>query len=136
MILVLCLLLAAGAVGFTLIVREQDIPPAPLENPELKHLETRRQVLYDNLKDLQFEYHQGKLTDEDYQTLKQGFLYDLAGVMDSIERIGLRQSKHSKSSRRSEPVATARPPWDCPACRTTNPAGTRFCGQCGQPHPS
>ena len=69
MVLVLCLLLAAGTIGFTLFVREQDIPPAPVENPELKHLETRRQVLYDNLKDLQFEYHQGKLTDEDYQRL-------------------------------------------------------------------
>jgi hypothetical protein len=87
MALVLCLFLAAGAIGFTLFVREQDIPPAPVEDPELKHLESRRQVLYDNLKDLQFEYHQGKLTDQDYQSLKQGFLYDLAGVMDSIERI-------------------------------------------------
>src|SRR3970282_2997230 len=87
MILVICLALAAGAIGFTLFLREQDIPPAPVENPELKHLERRRQVLYENLKDLQFEYHQGKLSDEDYQSLKAGFLGDLAGVMDAVERL-------------------------------------------------
>jgi len=85
MVLVICLVLAAGAIGFTLFLREQDIPPAPVENPELKHLEARRQVLYENLKDLQFEYHQGKLSDEDYQSLKASFLYDLAGVMDADE---------------------------------------------------
>jgi hypothetical protein len=155
MVLAICLLLAAGAIGFTLLVRERDIPPAPVENPELKHLETRRQVLYDNLKDLQFEYHQGKLTDEDYQSLKQGFLYDLAGVMDSIERIGLRPAKPSgrqaKSARQPEPPAAvaqrsespAKPRIEhpaaapekniCPSCQASNPPGNRFCGQCGQP---
>jgi len=83
----ICALLAVAAIGFTLFVRERDIPAASLENPELKHLERRRQVLYDNLKDLQFEYHQGKLSDEDYQSLKAGFLGDLAGVMDAVERL-------------------------------------------------
>lgn len=151
MILAICLLLAAGAIGFTLLVREQDIPPAPVENPELKHLEVRRQVLYDNLKDLQFEYHQGKLTDEDYQSLKQGFLYDLAGVMDSIERIGLRPGKHAKAPHQPEPAAAmpqgkeaaSKPRGEhstagsgkniCSSCKFSNPPGNRFCGQCGQP---
>ncbi len=85
-IVIVCSLVAIGALGFTLLVREKDIPPAPFENPELKHLENRRQVLYDNLKDLQFEFHQGKLSEEDYQSLKAGFLYDLAGLMNAIER--------------------------------------------------
>ena len=151
MVLALCLILAVGAIGFTLFVREQDIPPAPVENPELKHLEARRQVLYENLKDLQFEYHQGKLTDEDYQSLKQGFLYDLAGIMDSIERIGLRPGKHSKSAHKSErppaqlgaSAAGPKPKSEhstassgknmCSSCKSSNPPGNRFCGNCGQP---
>ena len=145
MIVVICLLLAAGAIGFTLFVREQDIPPAPMENPELKHLEARRQVLYENLKDLQFEYHQGKLTDEDYQSLKQGFLYDLAGVMDSIERLELRGGKQTKFSHKAEPIAErtsksqqkhTAPSSErnlCPSCKKSNPEGNRFCGHCGQP---
>src|SRR5437870_3319659 len=86
-VIIVCALLAVGAIGFTLFVRDRDIPPAPVENPELKHLETRRQVLYENLKDLQFEYHQGKLSDADYQSLKAGFQYDLAVVMDAIDKI-------------------------------------------------
>ena len=92
-------LLAAGALGFTFLVRDRDIPPPPAENPELKHLERQRQVLYDNLKDLQFEYHQGKLSEDDYQSLKSGFLYDLAGVMDTIERLEILEQKHHRPAR-------------------------------------
>src|SRR3990170_2831060 len=111
MFLAICAVLAVGAIGFTLFVRERDIPPPPVENPELKHLETRRQVLYENLKDLQFEYHQGKLSDEDYQSLKAGFLYDLAGVMDSIERVQLRVGKSQRASAapQAAPQAKASP---------------------------
>src|SRR5438105_835916 len=103
MIIGICILLAGLAIGFTLFVREQDIPPAPADNPELKHLQERRAVLYENLRDLQFEYHQGKLSDEDYQSLKQGFLYDLAAVMDSIERTAVR-----KVERKPTPASEAK----------------------------
>lgn len=143
MIVILCALLAVGAIGFTLFVRERDIPPAPFEDPELKHLETRRQVLYENLKDLQFEYHQGKLSEEDYQSLKAGFLYDLAGVMDSIERLQLRKSKPqrahtapetgSKPRTKSKETSEAGQPSICGACGFHNPAANRFCGRCGKP---
>jgi Double zinc ribbon len=148
MVVLVCVLLAGAAIGFTLVVREQDIPPAPVEDPELKHLEIRRQTLYDNLKDLQFEYHQGKLSEEDYQSLKHGFLYDLAGVMDSIERRTLRKPKPAKGSVSTAPtvkaaaageqrpaaVAVATPEMiACPSCGAANPAVNRFCGQCAQP---
>lgn len=96
MVWFVCAVLAVGAIGFTLYVRDRDIPPAPLENPELRHLERRRQILYDNLKDLQFEYHQGKLSDNDYQSLKAGFLGDLAGIMDTIERLEGATAKPAK----------------------------------------
>ena len=144
MFLAICAVLAVGAIGFTLFVRERDIPPPPVENPELKDLETRRQVLYENLKDLQFEYHQGKLSDEDYQSLKAGFLYDLAGVMDSIERVQLRVGKsqrahaapqaapQAKASPKAKETPPAGPTSICLACGFHNPAANRFCGQCGK----
>ena len=137
--IVCCVLLAAGAIGFTLFVRERDIPPAPVENPVLKDLENRRKVLLENLKDLQFEYHQGKLSDEDYQSLKTGFLYDLAGLMDSLER--MQSPKGREVKKPAEPPlkakAKAKPASDtsarvkCPSCAFDNPPSNRFCGGCG-----
>ena len=137
MVLLVCALLAVGAIGFTLFVRERDIPPAPAENPELRDLEQRRKVLYDNLKDLQFEYHQGKLSDEDYQSLKASFLYDLAGVMDAVERCqekGKRQKEHAAAAREKPKaqVGSAGSFSRCPSCQADNPATSRFCGHCGK----
>lgn len=141
MVVIVCALLAIGAIGFTLLVRERDIPPAPVENPELKHLEKRRQVLYENLKDLQFEYLQGKLSDEDYQSLKGGFLYDLAAMMDAIERLqparakkekgGATQGAVSKAKSKSKHAAVQSASPICPSCSKENSPGNRFCGHCG-----
>ena len=133
--------MAVGAIGFTLFIRERDIPPRPLENPELKHLERRRQVLYDNLKDLQFEYHQGKLSDEDYQSLKAGFLGDLAGVMDAIERLeqsSRARPKEDRAAGKEKPKhggGTLPGAVRCPSCQADSPPGHRFCGHCGKPLP-
>ena len=139
MVVIFCALLEVGALGFTLLVRDQDIPPAPVENPELKHQEARRQVLYDNLKDLQFEYHQGKLSDGDYQSLKAGFLVDLAGMMDSIERLQstkVRELKAdappaAKAKLKTKQTATPGAEVKCPSCASPNPPSNRFCGRCG-----
>jgi hypothetical protein len=143
MVWLICGMLAVAAIGFTLWVREKDIPPAPVENPELGHLQTRRTVLYENLKDLQFEYHQGKLSEQDYQSLKQGFLQDLAGVMDSIERLEPRRGKSERPSAKSSAALREQPRAErpaavpqaipCPSCQAPNPAGNRFCGRCGKP---
>jgi len=131
-----CAVLAAGAIGFTLYVRDRDIPPPPLENPELRHLERRRQILYDNLKDLQFEYHQGKLSDEDYQSLKAGFLGDLAGIMDAIERLET-TARPERRPAESQVKVKAAPETSgavriCPSCKNENPPDHQFCGKCGK----
>jgi ribosomal protein L40E len=135
---VVCAVLAVGAIGFTLYVRERDIPPLPVENPELRHLERRRQILYDNLKDLQFEYHQGKLSDEDYQALKAGFLGDLAGIMDAIERLETSTARPERQrSAEGKPRVKIQPAQPaatniCPSCQAENPPDHRFCGKCGK----
>ena len=142
MIWLVCAALAACAIGFTLYVRDRDIPPAPLENPELRHLERRRQILYDNLKDLQFEFHQGKLSDEDYQSLKSGFLGDLAGIMDAIERLETAPERPGKQrpaegkvkvkAQSGHPASTPASTNVCPSCQAENPPDHQFCGKCGK----
>jgi hypothetical protein len=137
-----CAVLAAVVIGFTLYVRDRDIPPLPVENPELRHLERRRQILYDNLKDLQFEYHQGKLSDEDYQSLKAGFLGDLAGIMDAMERVASATTRPEKQpppegkpkvkAQSGQPAGTPASTNVCPSCQAENPPGHRFCGNCGK----
>ncbi len=130
MYIALCVVLAILAIGFVLVVREQDVPPLPKENPELKHLEERRATLFENLKDLQFEYLQGKLSDEDYQSLKLGFQNDLSVVLASID-MQKQMSGAEPAARKSAAPATKPSALRCPSCDAENASGQRFCGSCG-----
>ena len=53
----------------------------------LKRLLRRKETIYENIKDLDFEYKMGKLSDEDYQRLHQDYLTEAYGVVNQIEAI-------------------------------------------------
>ncbi len=53
----------------------------------LKRLLRRKETIYENIKDLDFEYKMGKLSDEDYQRLHQDYLREAYEVVSQIESI-------------------------------------------------
>ncbi len=86
MLLAAAILLIAVTVLFTFSIRDKDMPaPEPLS--PTRHLDERRAAIYENLRDLQFEYRVGKLSDTDYQQTKVGLQKELAGVLAEIEKV-------------------------------------------------
>src|SRR5277367_362369 len=85
-LIVAVVLVVAITTLFTLFVRAKDIP-APEPVSPTRHLEERKAVIYENLRDLQFEYRVGKLSDADYQQTKLTLQKELAAVMAEIDRI-------------------------------------------------
>src|ERR1044071_6521555 len=86
MLLAAAVLLIAVTVLFTFSIRDKDMPaPEPLS--PTRHLEERRAAIYENLRDLQFEYRVVKLSDADYQQTKVGLQKELAGVLGEIEKV-------------------------------------------------
>src|SRR6266849_3799635 len=79
-------LLLAVTLLYTLFVRAKDIPPPDPVSPT-QHLDERKAAIYENLRDLQFEYRVGKLSDADYQQTKLGLQKELAGVIGEIEHV-------------------------------------------------
>ena len=80
MLYLAAVLVVAATILFTLLIRSKDIPPPEPVSPT-KHLEERRASIYENLRDLQFEYRVGKLSDADYQRTKLTLQQELAGVL-------------------------------------------------------
>jgi rRNA maturation endonuclease Nob1 len=127
MIVLVAALLTAGAVAFTLLVRSRDLREEPPDSPA-RHLEERRAQVYENLRDLQFEFRTGKLSEEDYQKTKVGLQKELARVMAQIDAaVGA-----------SEAAAVPPPPDPrvCQACGARFDRPMKFCGECGQPMPA
>jgi hypothetical protein len=110
-------------VAFTFLVRDKDIPAVAPPSPTA-HLEERRAAIYENLRDLQFEYRVGKLSDNDYQQTKLGLQKELAGVMAEMDR--MKPGAAARVAVQEPAVPT------CPHCGAQFPAHMKFCGECGK----
>src|SRR6266508_3596251 len=86
MIIALTSLLAVVVVVFVISVRAKDLPQPEPVSP-FEHLDERKASIYENLRDLQFEYRVGKLSDQDYQQTKLDLQKELATVMAEIDRV-------------------------------------------------
>ena len=139
MIITIAIILALGALLYPLFIRPKDVPE-PLPVSPIQHLEDRKQAIYDNLRDLQFEYRLGKLSDEDYQRTKQALQKDLAGVLaeteETLKRLGLQPVRVPAKNAGAKPVGAVRPgaaPGStCPHCGAKFPQSLKYCGECGR----
>ncbi len=124
--------LTLGALVYTLAVRRQDLPAPEPESP-FKHLDERKATIYDNLRDLQFEYRLGKLSDQDYQQTKQDLQRELAGVLAEIDavqqKVGQARGPAAESKRAGRAAA---PLPQCPHCGAKFSKPMKFCGECGK----
>jgi hypothetical protein len=130
------LVVVAATVFFTLFVRIKDIP-APEPVSPTKHLEERKAAIYENLRDLQFEYRVGKLSDADYQQTKVGLQRELAGVIGEMAKItaALAEGKAEGKPVAEAPKAKPAPkpdPLVCPHCGAKFAKPMKFCGECGK----
>ncbi|HXE62277.1 MAG TPA: hypothetical protein VN519_01990 [Bryobacteraceae bacterium] len=123
-------LLGAGVVGFLLFIRAQDLPKPQPVSP-FKHLDERKAAIYENLRDLQFEYRVNKLSDEDYQTTKIELQKELARVLAEVDRIKAELGVVAPVAAPAAPAAPVK--HACPSCGATFEKALKFCGECGKP---
>jgi hypothetical protein len=116
---------------FTLLVRPQDIPKPDPVSPT-RHLDERKAAVYENLRDLQFEYRVGKLSDTDYAKTKLALQKELAMVVAETEKVlgtgaGASAKPAVQSSAKAKEVA-----YTCPHCGADFAIPLKFCGECGK----
>lgn len=57
------------------------------EKTRLSYLRERKDAVYENLRDLNFEYQAGKVPDVDYQSLKSSLEEEAAAVLAEMARL-------------------------------------------------
>jgi hypothetical protein len=128
MIVFIAVLLTVGVILYTLAVRGRNIPAPEAVSPTL-HLEERKATIYENLRDLQFEYRLGKLSDEDYQQTKLDLQKELASVLAEIDRVQGGKAPAPPPPPKPVPAAGT----TCSNCGATFAQALKFCGECGSP---
>ena len=140
MIIAIACIIALAVVAWLLGVRAKDLPEPEPVSP-FAHLDERKAAIYENLRDLQFEYRVGKLSDQDYQTTKRDLQKELAGVMAEVDRVKARIEGNGPGAPEIVVAVEAPKPVEravedgltCPACGAKFEKELRFCGECGKP---
>ena len=81
-----CLGLAAAVFLFIFYIQPDASDLAP-HRTKLDQLLERRDTVYDNLRDLKFEYRAGKYSEGDYETMKVTLENEAALVLAEIEQV-------------------------------------------------
>ncbi len=112
-------------------------------NPHLQDLLSRKEETYSALKELEFDYGTGKLSEDDYQELHSRYKAKAVSILkeidgaekeDSIESQiecaveELRNGKSSPSSKKAPKSSAV----FCQSCGQSNELGDKFCSACGQ----
>ena len=136
MTIILASLITVGVIAFILSVRAKDLPQPEPVSP-FRHLDERKAAIYENLRDLQFEYRVGKLSDQDYQQTKLDLQRELAVVMAEIDRVKAEIAAGKIPVPVPElvkaPVTKTPATYICPSCKTEFDQPLKFCGECGKP---
>ncbi|HEX9653523.1 MAG TPA: zinc ribbon domain-containing protein [bacterium] len=99
-------------------------------NHKANDLIDRKEAIYAAIKDIEFDYQMGKLSEEDFQMLRQQYKDEAVGLLKKIDQI---QHKAVKSKDKSAPrkKADAASPRFCWSCGEAVTHGDKFCVNCG-----
>lgn len=111
-----------------------------LSETELDRLLDRKSVVYRNLKDLQLEFRMGRLSEDDFRQLEEGYKNEAALILQRLDQLDA--SEHLDEmiekdirAKKAKLFGTATRTADssrCPSCGAPRIEGKKFCGDCGQ----
>jgi hypothetical protein len=93
-----CLALAIATLLFIFYIQPDASDLAP-HRSKLDQLMERRDTIYDNLRDLRFEFRSGKYSEGDYNATKVSIENEAAVVLTEIERVTESQVRRARGAR-------------------------------------
>ncbi len=137
-IIIIVVVLTIFVIYPLLSTRDEDKSVLPVDVTPAADLKRRRMVVYENLRDLEFEYKARKLASKDYEALRDSYKAEAARLMVASQEL-----EHSTAEDRfiEREVATRRErmrdkiaeSYACKKCGFNNPIPVKFCGNCGTP---
>ena len=138
MILALLATLGAIVVAFVLYPVFTEAPatgPTVLDESALalSDLSDKKAMLYEAIQDLDFENASGKISETDYETLRNDYLAQVSVVIKKMD--GLAPAKPATATtvqaEPEEPATKQDGELACASCGAHNPQGSNFCLECG-----
>jgi hypothetical protein len=98
MIITLCALLTIGLFVYVFApIREEELAHGE-DKPRLTFLRERKEVAFENLRDLNFEYKAGKVPEADYQRMRAEIEGEAAAALAEIEDLELGRNAQGREA--------------------------------------
>jgi hypothetical protein len=143
MIILACGLLVLGSAVYVLapLFTEPrgNLEAELLAETDLDRLLNRKAVVYTNLKDLEFEFKMGRLSEQDYRRLESGYKTEAAAILQKLDQLGVEKDLDEAidreiTARKNRLYGQAgEQAGVCPACGAELIPGKKFCADCGRP---
>ena len=102
-----CVALAMATVLFIFYIQPDASDLAP-HRTKLDQLMEQRDTIYDNLRDLRFEFRSGKYSEGDYEAMKTGLENDAVMVLAQIDQVTESQVRRPRGPRAADAERGAR----------------------------
>jgi len=112
-----------------------------LAETELDRLLNRKAIVYSNIKDLEFEYKMGRLSDADFRRLEAGYKNEAAIILQKLDQLGAEKNideniEKEIAARKSRLFPSgsgaSQDSPRCPSCGAEVIVGKKFCADCGR----
>ena len=88
---ILCVLLFVGLLVYVFKPSRESFQP--LDKTRLSFLLERKEVIYENLRDLNFDYRAGKYPQQDYENLRTSLENEAAQILAEIDHLEQLESR-------------------------------------------
>ena len=96
-----CVALAIATMLFIFYIQPDASDLAPRRS-QLDQLLERRDTIYDNLRDLRFEFRSGKYSESDYEAMKNSLENEAAMVLTAIDQVTESQVRRPRATRTAD----------------------------------
>jgi len=133
------LLIIAVSVGFVVQPLLRNTPGMPQRKSgrrnQLAELQAQRDTLLAAIKDLEFDYEMGKLSEDDYSRMNARFRREAAAILQQIDQTNAHTGKRKKLEAELQALRRQKRTngkLACAHCGAAVEPQHRFCGHCGQ----
>ena len=85
MIPLICVAITAAVAVYVFYLREGDV--AGENKSRLEYLRERKEAVYENLRDLNFDYHAGKIPERDFEAMHVALEDEAVALLSEIEEL-------------------------------------------------
>ncbi len=126
---ILMVIVAAAYVALPFFSAAPAVPftgPRPVTNAERQKFERQKIEAYAAIKELEFDYRMGKLSDADFAGIRDKYAAQAVEAIAALEAAKAAQPRNPTEGRRQSRIAF------CPTCGVSVPSRANFCPACGR----